>query len=496
MKIKKRIGILSLCLLSTHMLTATCTIDPLNYTGRVVSGSFGNNLGDPNSRNSIAMFTGYEGINGDDMGALTVYKHGGSLWTPWNAPYDVTRITDRVVSGDFDNDGSIDDIAAIYDNGNSNTSIHTWTVFNTVVGNSVIYNDNAWTSTVHGQSSYNATKVTGRVVSGDFDSDGYYDDIAAFYDYGIGGAKIHVWLRNSGGFTYTWLWESTGYNCNLFTGRMVSGDFDRDGNCDDIATLYDYGSGAMRIHVFKGNGGSSFTYSGSNGWWSVPSGYTPSNITFRIVTGNFDHSGVVDHKSDDIVAIYDYGNGIAKAHVWASTGSSFNYYWKWEVSGFSPANITDRFVAFDINPNTNSERSSGMAALYNYGTSTNVAYHWQASTGSSWNFSSSTGYLCPLRLSQDVVLADDVEMTPALSVNAFPNPSDGHITIEIVPTAEEGMTALAIFDLTGREIFSKTINTAAGYREEIDLTSFGKGVYILRIVGPNRKTETRKLIVE
>jgi len=326
MKTKRRIGMFVGCVLATQIRTGTCTINPLDYTGRVVSGAFGNDFGDNNSRNSLAMIRGYIGINGEDRGALTVYKHGGSLWLAWDAPYDVTNITDRVVSGDFDNDGSVDDVAAIYDNGSSSTSIHVWSVFNTVVGNSVTYTNNLWTS-----STYDATKVTGRVVSGDFDSDGYYDDIAAFYDYGSGVVKLHAWLRNnSGGFTYVWWWEASGYYCSMFTGRVVSGDFDRDGNCDDIANLYDYGGGEMRIHVFTGNGGSAFNYSGANGWWSVPSGYTPSNITFRVATGNFDHSGVIsNHRSDDIVAIYDYGSGAAKAHVWTSNGNSFSYAWKW-----------------------------------------------------------------------------------------------------------------------------------------------------------------------
>jgi hypothetical protein len=499
MKIKLRIGMLTGCLLAANLLTATCTINPLDYTGRVVSGAFGNDLDESNSRNSLAMFRGIIGPNGENIAILDVYKYGGSLWTPWSATYDVSKITDRVVSGDFDNDGSIDDIAAISDDGSSNTSIDVWSVFNTVVGNSVTFYDNMWTSTTYGAHSYDATKITGRVVSGDFDSDGFYDDIAAFYDYGGGVTKLHVWLRNnSGGFTYVWRWETSGYSCSQITGRVVSGDFDRDGKCDDIAALYDYGGGAARLHVFTGNGASSsFTYSnGADGWWSVASGYTPSNITFRVVSGNFDRSGFpLNHKNDDIVAIYDYGSGVAKAHVWTSTGGSFNYNWKWEVSGFNAANITDRFVSFDTDPNRDATKTFGMAALYNYGTSTDVAYHWQASSGGSWNFTSSTGPFCPHRLSADVVSADATEMTPALSVNAFPNPGDGHITVEIAPTAE-GMASLMILDLSGREVYSKTVNIAAGYREEIDLTSFGKGMYILQVIGAGGTTVTKRLIIQ
>jgi hypothetical protein len=501
MKIKKRIGMLTACLLGTHVLTATCTINPLNYTGRVVSGSFGseeNNAG----RTSMAMFRGTTNQSGVKTAYLDVYNYGGSLYTPWQLTgFDVDKITDRVVSGDFDSDGELNDIAAIYDHGNGVVSLRTWMFDLPTV---VTYDASAWAPPFG--SGYDATKVTGRVVAGDFDTDRIYDDIAAFYDYGNGNTKIHLWIGTHGEFTYHWWWESGGYNCNLITGRVVSGDFDRDTYLDDIATLYDYGNGAMRIHVFTGPGtiwqtpdpDGDFTYSnGADGWWSTPSGYTPSNITFRVVSGNFDHSGIGTGKIDDIVAIYDYGNGAAKAHVWTSTGNSFNYSWKWEVTGFTAPNITDRFVTFDTDPNTSPERCSGMAALYNYGAGTNMVYHWQAwsSLNGNWNFASFTGYICPQRLSEEAASADEVEITPALSVDAFPNPNDGHVTVEIAPT-EEGMTSLSIIDLAGREVFSSSVNAAAGLREEIDLTAFGKGVYILRVVSPGNKTETRKLIVQ
>src|ERR1044072_657796 len=153
MKNKLLTGMLTGCLLAANLLTAqwTCTINPLDYTGRVVSGAFGNDLDDPSSRNAMAMFGGYEDINGKPATELNVYIHGGSLCLAWTANYDANTITDRVVSGDFDNDGSVDDIAAIQDDGTANTSIDLWTVFNTVVGNSVTFSSNVWTSTVYGQ---------------------------------------------------------------------------------------------------------------------------------------------------------------------------------------------------------------------------------------------------------------------------------------------------------------------------------------------------------
>ena len=75
------------------------------------------------------------------------------------------------------------------------------------------------------------------------------------------------------------------------------------------------------------------------------------------------------------------------------------------------------------------------------------------------------GIFCPPRLSPDAVSPDQTGMTPALSVDAFPNPKNGHVTVEIAPAAE-GMTSLTIVDITGREVFSSAINAAAGYRQD------------------------------
>lgn len=123
---------------------------------------------------------------------------------------------------------------------------------------------------------YDAAKITNRTIAGDFDNDGYVDDIAAFYDYGyispIVGyeTKIHVWLRNepsnllytgAGGYR-----DLTGYNANSVTGRVVSGDFINDGHNNDIGAFYNAGTGDTRLHTWEYTPPSFFTYQGANGW--------------------------------------------------------------------------------------------------------------------------------------------------------------------------------------------------------------------------------------
>ncbi|OQY72226.1 MAG: hypothetical protein B6D44_10530, partial [Ignavibacteriales bacterium UTCHB2] len=221
---------------------------------------------------------------------------------PYWLGYSANQVSNRVVSGDFNRDGKEDGIAAFYDNGNGSTNIHIWNT-DPISNKAFKYSsgDGWWYG-----SSYTASKVNGRVITGDFDRDGKVDDIAAFYDYGNSISAIHVWSSNSNSLSFSgaW-WYTSGYDANKITNRVISGDFDRDGYKDDIAAFYDYGNGNIRIHVWQSTG-SGFLYQGSSGWWSVTNGgYDANKITNRVISGDFDRDGY----KDDIAAFYDYGNG-------------------------------------------------------------------------------------------------------------------------------------------------------------------------------------------
>ncbi|URZ08029.1 NlpC/P60 family protein [Clostridium felsineum] len=197
----------------------------------------------------------------------------------WSTPsgYDAGRIT-AAVAGDFNGDGKAD-IATFYDYGNSETRIHVFTS----TGSSFSYTDcNGWWNST----GYDSNRIKGRVVAGDFNGDGK-TDIAAMYDYGNSESRIHVFTSTGSSFTYAggygW-WNSTGYDANRVTGKLVAGDFDGDGK-SDIAAMYDYGNSETRIHVFKSTG-DSFTYTGANGWWNT-TGYDANKVTGRVVAGDF-----------------------------------------------------------------------------------------------------------------------------------------------------------------------------------------------------------------
>ncbi len=192
----------------------------------------------------------------------------------------------EVISNETDTDDNqvqvFEDIAAIFYYGNGDTRIHTW--INTGNKSFNYSGSNGWFSTKKG--GYEGNKLL-HSVSGDWNADGY-TDIAGFYDYGQGVTRIHVWLNNGGtSFNYQksagWWESSRGYDAKNIV-SISAGDYNGDGY-DDIAAFYDYGNDEVRIHVWLSNGSSQFNYEGSKGWWAVK-GYPAKNIV-NTLSGEF-----------------------------------------------------------------------------------------------------------------------------------------------------------------------------------------------------------------
>ena len=236
-----------------------------------------------------------------------------------NGAFDVNRITKRTVSGDFNGDG-IDDVAGIYYYGNGETRIFTW-LSN---GKDFSLNWNYW----YTKSGFNADKMTGRVVAGDFNGDGK-DDICAFYDYGKGECRSFVWESADNSFNLKWdkWYMKKGFSADRITNRVVAGDFNSDGK-DDICAFYDYGKGECRAFVYNNMNGK---FSLSWNYWYMKSGFSASNITNRVVAGDFNN----DNRTD-ICAFYDYGKGLARAFVWHSWGSNMTLNWNYWYSDTTP----------------------------------------------------------------------------------------------------------------------------------------------------------------
>ena len=440
-------------------LNAQCTINPIESSGLVTSGVFNAEYGPYGNllegKNDIAIFK-----NSTQSGIvnLDVLNSCNGFETVWTGPLDLNKMKGRILNLDIDGDGLQSDIVAIYDNGNSTITLKVWT-FNFV--NSSWSFTNAWTSSI----GYDGTKIIDRVVAGDFDRDGVFDDIAAFYDYGNSNTKIHVFKFNSIlTLAYSWYYETSGYDANKITGRVVSGDFDRDGFVDDIAALYDYGTGGAKMHVFNSNG---TTITQNNPFWET-TGYNANMTTGTLVSGNFDKSGTINHYNDDIIAFYDYGSGNVKAHVWSNTGNNnFGYSWKWQRSGFNVSEIRGRVFQFQ-NKNDNGLKNYHVAALYNYGTSTDKYYKWTNNFSNPWDFGSNTVNFCCIK---EVSIENDNSENPQnIDLELFPIPASDILNIK---NNQQPIISINVYNLTGDKINITTFNED---NTMIDVSNLSKGI--------------------
>ncbi|MDR1563427.1 MAG: cell wall-binding repeat-containing protein [Oscillospiraceae bacterium] len=313
----------------------------------------------------------YWGINGYGWIAYSLFDNSerpqAYYMYDYAEPKNTKDVGSRSVSGDFNGDGK-GDYATLYDYGNGKCK---WHVF---ISTGTKFSEETWWEELH-DGWYYASNVSGRVVAGDFNGDGK-DDICAIYDYTNEVNKFHVWLSDGTKFNGIYDWNTkTQYDAKMITGRVVAGDFNGDGK-DDIAAMYDYGKSTAKMHVFISSGSSFAWYEGV--WWEeVHEGwYAATNVTDRMVAGDFNGDG-----KDDICAIYDYANGVNNFHVWLSNGTKFSNIYDWKANTqYDAKMITGRVVAGDFN----GDGKDDIAAMYDYGKST-AKMHVFMSSGSKFD---------------------------------------------------------------------------------------------------------------
>lgn len=479
--IKRPLCFALLAFVSNLSFAQDCSTDPGPYTDYVVSGNFTQNgnqdylTDDVVMLNQIGNYLSIDVLVSQGNGVRTLKKGTNSAY------YDLSNVDGRMVKGDFDNDGHIDDFILMYKTG---AFSFRFDLFASNGAASPAFTQTTMTS----MTGYDADKVTGRFVSGDFDNDGNWDDIAAFYDYGGGQTRIHVWTSNGYSMSYAgsngW-WNTMGYTATQVTDRVVSGDFDRDGKVDDIAAFYDYGGGQTRIHVWLSNG-SSLNYQGGTGWWSS-TGYTAGQITNRVVSLNIDRDS---KEYDDIAVFYDYGNGQTRMHVFESTGSSFGYSTWWTTTGYTAGMISGKIVAYDTHSSF-SKKDGDIIAFYDYGANTTKYHMWEAKKplfGSPYTVYGHKNFCNTKREAAPNALA----VEEGISVNAYPNPVKSTFTIEVSDELLQEVPEASVFNSLGQLIVSQSLNET---NTIIDLSEELPGIYIVKIVGTT-SSQTLKLIKE
>ncbi|WP_238883318.1 NlpC/P60 family protein [Clostridium sp. YIM B02551] len=252
--------------------------------------------------------------------------------------------------------------------GDNSIKLDTWNMEN---GTS---KSTSWSGTIN---TYQPTKTTDKIVTGDFDGDGH-DEVAAFYDYGNGDTGLHVWNPNSSGDTFKWtsVWKSNDFDAKLIDGRVVAGDFDGDGK-DEIAALYDYGNN--KVGLFIWNATSDTSYNCSKQW---ESGVFDASKIVGMVSGNYDEEG-----KDEIGIVYDYGN--RTTGVWIldeNPDKSFKANKSWESTTFDAQKVKGRIVSGDYSGDSKDE----IAMFYDYDNRTTKM--WVLAQNSKGTFDTSKGW--------------------------------------------------------------------------------------------------------
>jgi hypothetical protein len=134
---------------------------------------------------------------------------------------------------------------------------------------------------------------------------------------------------------------------------------------------------------------------------------------------------------------------------------------------------------FDLVNNTAITTVTDDSGNGNNGTLTNFAL-----TGAVSNWASgsavTTGNTCPLVLSSDNFAQN--------SLMVYPNPTKGFINIQSLETV-----SVEVYDMIGKLILSKQIENEF---QNLDLTNFPTGIYLLKATNTNGFTQTHKIIKE
>ncbi len=265
-----------------------------NFAGKVVAGYFTTKafFGQRDNCSDVAAFR----TNVNNEAELLLWKsspktiHSPCVW--WTASnFDTKKIEQRVVAGNFNGDKKgLTDIAAFYDNGKGKTSLYLW-----IAGKKrFTQSSSPWWSS-DDEHPIDANKLKGNIISGDFNGDGK-SDIAAFYDDSTGTTRILVWLAEENKFTLQkegW-WSVQDKHTKSMIGKISSGDYNNDGNADISAFYNDGSNNTIRVWLSSGNLFTLLPPRASE--WEIPSKeFDPDLLTGRVLSGDFDRNGVSDN---------------------------------------------------------------------------------------------------------------------------------------------------------------------------------------------------------
>lgn len=443
-------------LLPVFAINSFAQTNYFGVSGNMVAGDFDND----GLLDDIAAF--------NTSGELPVLN----LWTNQNAwvdereanfqlPFDflsAKSLNAKIVSGDFDNDGYRDDIAAIYEVGHNQTSITVW------INNDQIFTPQRWW---YG-GDFDANQVNQTVVVGDFDRDGFVDDIAAFYDYEQKRTKLYVWHSNGSKFNWpgTW-WVGNDFNATRIQGTLVAGDFDQDGFQDDITALYDYSDDFCKAFVWTTQGNKfNWPYT-----WFAQADFAAGKAKGNVVSGDFDGNGFVDN----VAALFAHDENSSSVMVFQRDKKGFAAPETWWYGSDEALSANTRLVAGDFNNNVRMHQFTGLIIDQNDARLTT----WTAEN----NYFSNTEVIWQgLALSAEECETNGSCLPNELvqQVNLFPNPNKGSFQIE-VPASADAQLALTVYNMLGAVVFET--QTASGRALPLELNNLKSGSYLIQLIG-------------
>jgi len=383
---------------------------------------------------------------------------------------DVEFLKGKVVSGDFDNDGYHDDIASIYEIGLNKTSITVW------INKDGKYKAKQWW--YGGNFDANQTKLT--MVSGDFDNDGFIDDIAAFYDYQNDQTKVFVWKSDSEKFGWpgTW-WVGNDFSSVRIQGKMVVGDFDHDGFVDDIAALYDYVDNYCKIFVWPSNG-NKFAWPGT---YYKENDFIASKVKGNVVAGDFNENGFIDN----IAAFYMNDEYQSEILVWQRNKTGFDSPETWWYGNSEGYNTNNRLVAFDSDGNGVTDQFSG------------IGINEQEANINTWTAENKSFSMNSADWQGIALYAGDCEKNGGCLINKFgeniqvyPNPASDLCRIAL-PGYESDNVEINIYNNLGSLVFKS--NATCGKEVELAIDHLNTGNYMIQIQGEN-VNHREKLVIQ
>jgi hypothetical protein len=426
-------------------------------------------------------------------------------------------VTGNMVAGDFDQDGLTDDIAAF----NTATEIPKLTLW-------TLDNGKMQEQDANCQLSFDflgAKSLNAKIVAGDFDNDGFIDDLASIYEIGVDKTSVTVWLNNKGQFTPQRWWYGADFDANQTYQTMVAGDFDNDGFMDDIAAFYNYEMKATKVYVWM----SDKTQFGWPGTWWIGKDFDATRIQGTLAAGDFDCDGF----KDDMAALYDYSDGFCKAFVWTTDKNKFNWPYTWFAqSGFDAGKLKGNVIAGDFDQNGFDDN---LAALYqNNENSSSIIVFKRDNKGfelpDTWWYGANEAITANMRLvtadlnnnakndqftgltitgtnatlttwtaeNNRFTLPEEVWQGFALSledcnkqggcitndlaggINVYPNPNNGQFNIEIPKTNDE-LIQVTFYNVLGSQVLSLQAQT--GQILSMDMSNLKAGSYVVQITG-------------